>query len=289
MRCQAAGARAGDVVDEVAGGRRRAVFHDDGRLFIGVAQHHAERSELTQLRGLDARADFPAQLLALAGLVLQAVGSELLAQDRVIRFGLGHDPFMHRAALGLIAVQQRAAAPTLQPRRQLPAQVDPVGDPHVHPIAAEGRMQVAGVPRQEYSAQAVLVGDEPTCDPFVATQYLVRKVQASGAPDHRRRVDVGELHTGPHPRRHEEPGIASVHRPDKAGQVVVDLPVHDRRSMAVSLRQARRTEDDVVVAREAVLPLHSRADELAHHAARAIRPHDVVGANTEGCRTFLVE
>src|SRR5437016_1016287 len=51
----------------------------------------------------------------------------------------------HRAAFLVVGVEQRLAAPALQPRRNLPAEIGHVLEPIVEPEAAIRRMRMGGV------------------------------------------------------------------------------------------------------------------------------------------------
>ncbi len=136
-------------------------------------------------------------------------------------------------------------------------------------------MQVAGVARQEHAAVAIAVGDQAARRPLIRTQDLEVALDADGARDQRRGLEVGELLLGLDLRRHVEPVVAAIHRADNARLLAVHQPVHDRGAELVRLVQPRRAEDDVVVAREAAHAFHLAADRVAHAAARTVGADEV--------------
>src|SRR5262249_49193072 len=69
-----------------------------------------------------------------------------------------------RSPLHAVALQQSVCAPALQPRRQLPSQVDDVLQPVVEPEAAIRRMTVRCIACNEHATLLVLLCD---CHPHV--------------------------------------------------------------------------------------------------------------------------
>ena len=281
MRCQRTRTCGGDIVQEIARGRLRAVSHDDGRVVVSIAQHDTERVELAGLRDLDARSDFGAQARASLGRVFDAVLPELIANQRVIGHGLVHHVLVDGTSFPLVAVQQRRTAPALQHGGDLPAEIDSIGDTHVHSISTKRRMKVTCVACEKDAAIAIFVGDQPAGDPLVGTQHFDGNVDPGRVPDQRRHFVVGDFAAFTQLRRHEVPLVASVHGPDHARNVAIDLPVHDRRPVLVRLRESRRAEHDVVVARKTVRAVHPGTNGRSHGTSRAIRADQIVAIDAE--------
>ena len=57
-------------------------------------------------------------------------------------------------ALGLVGVEQRGVGASVQHRGELPGEVHGVADAGVHPLAADGAVDVRGVAEQEGAALA---------------------------------------------------------------------------------------------------------------------------------------
>src|SRR3954454_9082779 len=88
--------------------------------------------------------------------------------ERVISVGQGDC-----LALGLVAVEQRASAPALDDRGELPADVNGVRDAGVHPIAAGGYELVRRVSGEEDPPFAEAVSYEDVGSPDAGLKQRV--------------------------------------------------------------------------------------------------------------------
>jgi hypothetical protein len=104
--------------------------------------------ELADLRRRNVLPELLARSVARGGRVLELVAPEVGAEDGVVGERLLDHRLVYGPALRLVAVEERVAAPALEPRGQLSSPVDRVADAHVHAVAAEGRVQVARVAGQ---------------------------------------------------------------------------------------------------------------------------------------------
>ena len=73
--------------------------------------------------------------------------------------GRRDQPSRERDALGLVGVEEHAIGATAQHGRQLPRQVHGVADAGVHPLAADGAVDVRRIAEQERAAAAEMIGD----------------------------------------------------------------------------------------------------------------------------------
>ena len=85
----------------------------------------------------------------------------------------------------------------------------------------------------------------------------------------------------PNAMTHQVPSAGSS-GPSSAGASRVDRPVLHRRPVRHALGESGRPEDHPEVRAQRVLAHVVRADELAHRAARAVAPEDVVGPDRLG-------
>ena len=188
----------------------------------------------------------------------------------MVGFRLVENKLVGGAPLCLVAIEQRAAAPALLESGDLPANVDAVGDPHVHAKPAERGMKVTSIANQKHPSVAIAVGQQPARDPFVRAEDFVWQVDAGGSADRRHCLFIGKRNPGFKRAWHEKPQVALVHRADQARHIVIDLPVHDRGALAVCFGETRSTKDDVIVARKAISANHLRADVVTDLAAGSI-------------------
>src|SRR5271156_4730843 len=148
--------RARLIVRVMLRGRRAAIVKDDRRAVVARPEHDAERVELPRLGGDDLLRDRGAGTLALGTVGTEIVLEQLIAQGAVILNRLVDGAQMHRPALGLVRFKEAVAAPAMQHRGKLPAEIDAVADAEIHAIAAKRRMQMAGVAGEKYAVFAVM-------------------------------------------------------------------------------------------------------------------------------------
>ena len=255
--------------------RHGAVGHDDRRAAIGVALHRAERADFANFRHRDGVAHLSPGGVAERARVLQAGAGELVAHRRVIRTRLRHGPVMHRPTFRLIAREQPGPAPALQHGRHLPPEIDRVADAHVHPEAAERRVQVAGIARQEHAPLAVAFGDQPVSDPGIGADDLDVEIEPGRAADQIGMIGPAINEFG----RDEIPQPIAAHRAEQPGHVVVHHPVHYGGTVRVQTGQLLRPEHEIEVGRECAVPQQLHADQLAHQALGPIRADEIAGAD----------
>src|SRR6202789_4649016 len=87
---------------------------------------------------------------------------------------------MRRSPFGLITVKQSGPAPTLKHRREFPAEIDGIRHSHIHSISAERRMQVASNSGKKYSTRRIAIRQQPTSNPNIGAQHLIREIDAGG-------------------------------------------------------------------------------------------------------------
>src|ERR1700733_10011750 len=194
----------------------------------------------------------------------------------MVGFGFVHDVLMGRSPLGLIAVKQSGSAPPLKYCRKFPAEIDGICDSHIHSITAERRMQMAGISGEKYSTHRIAIRQQPTRHPNIGAQHLIREIDAGGLANELTGFIFGVGHAARNARRHEVPQITLVHRPDQTRNILIYLPVHDSRSMAVRLRESGSAEDGVVISRQAECAQHSRSDAIANDTVGTIRSDQIL-------------
>lgn len=146
----------------------------------------------------------------------------------MIGHGLGDGALMDRPALPLIGGEELGAAPAAERCGELPAEIDGVADPHIHAEAAEGRVQVAGIAREERAAAAVAIGDEALRDPGVGRDDLEIEITEPGATPYQvLRIETGEVNAVGEPGRHEVPKAVLIHGPQQRRHLIVHHPIHD--------------------------------------------------------------
>src|SRR5262245_63367040 len=125
---------------------------------------HDRRSFVVRLVGDDARRRVIGMLVP-GALELGAVTHWTIAlEEFAILADISLDEIIGRVLehwlplLG-VGIQKRGAAPAVQRRRDLPAEIDDVIKPAVEPIGAVRRMAVGGIARDEGVSDLVLLGD----------------------------------------------------------------------------------------------------------------------------------
>ena len=276
MRREAAGVGGRHVQHEMLRWRRAAVVDHDGRIVIAHTEHDSERAELALLRRQDDFTNLAARRLSDQPVGFQRRAHQLVRRRAEIDDGFGDGTLVDLPPLELVGGEQIATAPALQPRRQLPTEIDGVADAHVHAEAAEWGMQMARIARQKYPALGVGVGHEPVCEPQIRADNLdLQILQSRTAPDQINRVKRRGIGVAGKLGRHEGPEAVFIHWAHHRRHIVVDQPVHDAAAVYLQLGQVRRAEDDAVILQRRTFAHHARADGLAHRAARSIRADHV--------------
>src|SRR4051812_46833378 len=86
-----------------------------------------------------------------------------------------------RAALGLVAREQRRPAPPLVHGGELPAEIDRIADAGVHAEPAIRWHDVHGVAGEEYALAAVALGHEVAASPYAYGEDLEVEIPSHGA------------------------------------------------------------------------------------------------------------
>ncbi len=167
----------------------------------------------------------------------------------------------------------------MQHRGKLPAEIDAVADAEIHAIAAERRMQMAGIAGEKHAVVAVMIGDQAMRRPVIARYDLGRERPADGgmnAVDHFVVADCGDAGREP---RDEGPFAVAVERAQDARAFPVDQPIHNgpaRRRRSVEFGNA---QDQIVIERKGMLAGHLGADNVADAALRAVGADQILRAN----------
>ena len=86
----------------------------------------------------------------------------ILGQDQSgAQMGSPQHALRNRMSLGLIGIEQTGRGLISRRQRQLPAEVEGVLDPRVHPLTTDGAMHVGGVAREEDRTAAIAIGLTP--------------------------------------------------------------------------------------------------------------------------------
>src|SRR5690606_31096598 len=101
----------------------------------------------------------------------------------VVGYRLIDHHLVYGAAFRLIAVEQAGATPALEYGGQLPAEIQRIADTHIHAVAAERRMQMAGVAREKHPPFAVAGCDELVRGPVVDAENLHVNVKSQRLVD----------------------------------------------------------------------------------------------------------
>src|SRR5688572_4773907 len=110
-----------------------------------------------------------------------------------------------RAPLRPVAREQAFAAPALDPRRELPAEVDRIGDAGIHSESAVGRHDMHRVAGEEHAAAAVALRDEVAPHPYADGQDLELEVTPHRLAHRLARLELVLVD-------HEAPLLAAVRR-----------------------------------------------------------------------------
>ena len=251
--------RAGHVV--VKSGRVPLCWNDDRGFLVAVAKHHAQGDELAHLGGLDARADLPAQPVAIFALVFQAGRGEMVARGSMICFGLD-DPLVPDGA------RPPAISKAAPPQSCNTAAIFSRGRRHRPPCSFHSRRAAGyGVRRRppgdlRRSRSALRSGGFA---PLVGAEDFERQVDAGGLADQRRRIGVRSCtpsgtwvgmknHLSPLSWAPAGGRLATDHQYMTAGPCGCASASPGARTRRCSAR--------------AVLPFNARADQLARGCAR---------------------
>ena len=267
MRRARARPRGGHVYLRMVGRGRCAVWYDDGRALVAVAQVHAARRPGLLLPGHALR-HVGAQGAPAFGVFLDLGGQLHQAGDLVeITGGLGGVAHADGLALGLVAVEQRRAAPALQGRRELPAEVGRIADRGVHAEPAGGIEEVRRIAADEDVAFPVPLGHHLVAGPRLRGEHFERDLLAHRLPDLFARV-LGIVVA--HEVAVVGPVLLAVHRDENTAAVGRERPQQRAAPARVRLREARRAKVDAQVVCQRAAALECDAELAAHEAAPAV-------------------
>ena len=204
------------------------------------------------------------------------VGGDLVADvaERPVRIGrAGQVVLDDRPPLGLVGVEQRGGGPAAEHPRQLPTEVERVGDGGVHPGAAARRHAVRGIADEERVPDPERVGDHrrERRRPDALDQRL-ELGDAGREPeqprDPLRRVLVEPL-AGRVPPDAEDPAVAASGRQQAAARLRMLDPVDAEAVRADDIPQ-RRAEQRRHAFVEMVRAAHGDAERGAHGAVHTV-------------------
>ena len=243
---------------------------------VAVTEHQAQAVELHALGALDDLGGRgPCGLELLAG-GPQPRGGQLGGQHPGVVRGDGDGPRRHRAALGVVGVQQRLGGLARQHRGELPAEVDRVAHAGVEPVPAPRWVLVRGVAGQEQPSGAVGGGEQRTCLPRVGAEHLDVDLGPDHAAHQRGRVHPGVVRGAP--GGDGPPRLVEVVGADHPGEGGVEHPAVQR-PPAQQGPQVAGAEDRREVGAPGVAALVAHAHGGPHHAARTVGAHRVPGAH----------
>ncbi len=214
--------------------RDRPVGYADRRIVVAVAELDAGGVvlELLRARPEDRRARlFPQRPSLLAVRFQERRERNLVIEAGAHRPGLAHVMHADRPALRLVAVEELGAAPALQHRGELPAQVHRVADAGVHAEAARRPQEVRRVAGEKDAPVPIALRDDAVAGPGPDGGDLERDVFPQRVAELSRRVeridpvrlDAADV---------EAPELPAVDRGDRALNVGVDDLVLHRGAVA---------------------------------------------------------
>src|SRR5690348_5217517 len=205
------GARLERMIAVRAGAAARRAHHDGRALVVRLVAVHA-LAEVAFARG-PGLLEFAAIARGIetreeVALLADARGDEILGNIA-----------KHRLALRRIGIEQPLAAPAVQLRRQLPAEIDRVLEPVVEAEAAVRRMRMGGIAGDEDAAATIAVGDRVAQRPEAGVVDVAGKIESGCLEE--RRPEIEAVASGDaRDRRVEEETLADV---DAAEELPVAL------------------------------------------------------------------
>lgn len=259
--------------------RRRAVRDDDRGALVPVPELDPETGELPGLVPKGHRGHLAGAITVAPRVLEPGQRGPFRTAREVVRRLVDH-PLVHRPPLGLVAVEQRPAAPTLHRRRQLPAQVDGVADAHVHPVAAGRGMQVRRVTEEEHPPAAVAARQQPLRGPGAVGHHLAGELRADGPVEVRADLVLGHPPVAA-PDEVEPPGVDAVEGTQDGLEVVVHRPVLDGGSLVVDRPERRSVEHGGDVVGEHVVAVHADVQLPAHGGACPVAAREIAAPVAE--------
>ena len=182
-----------------------------------------------------------------------------------------------RMPLLLVAVQQTVAGDAVDGGRQFPAEVHRVLDAGVHALAAERRVHVRGVARQENAAHAVAAGLPPLAEKPGTPPRSVMPKSVPAMPANDSRISV--MVTGTSSARSSRCRSHAIARnqPSPNGTMSTTPSALVLANMASAGGSVSRTSASAMCVGYC-LPTKSTPEQVAHRAVRAVAAHDVAGA-----------
>ncbi len=180
------------------GRRRFTVIGDDRRSIIIVAEIQSGAAILLDIEIISGLAERSTRGMPARRIVLDLGrhASPLRHHgNRMIHRKAGH-LIRDRLAFRLIGIEYCRRSPPVQMRRQLPAQVDGVGNSGIHSVTRIGHPQMRGVAANEDPAIAEAISDQPSTDPVFLAQDAVLEafVDAEDGANCPVAIDENQIH-----------------------------------------------------------------------------------------------
>src|SRR5579883_189616 len=249
----------------------RRAPHDRGALIMRCVGHGPAR-----LTGFGC---FPSAFelcaVTLGAVTIEKIAVGLDARENEVPGGFPED----RSPLFGVRIKQRLAAPALEARRKLPAQVDDVIKTVVEAIAPIGRMTVRGISGDEYATDPVSVGDRNAQVPEAHIVELALELESGRLLHESLKVVVIPRGVGRH-RRVKEEGVLSVNPPEEPPVALerrVHCPIGDARREALqACLELRRADDREHHELVEALPTPLDTDLLSHGRMTAVAADRIV-------------
>ncbi len=263
--------------------RRLAVVGDQRRAVVVVAEVQAGAAELLDVELVGLPAFLGADRVAFGALLLDSRRHRAARLDHLLR--VVHREARHllgdRQALDLVRVEDLLVGPAGEVRRQVPREVERVGDARVHAVAGVRHPQVSGVAGDEDAAVAEAVGDEAAADPVFLAEDLVLEagIDAEDGADAAIAVDRLEVFLVRHQVVVDEPVLLAVDREADAAPARVARVAAPGTLAGNEPEQLRRADVGRLHALDHRRAREHGADRLANERAAAVAADQEAGAD----------
>src|SRR5579875_271467 len=268
------------ILRDRIGNGLRPVIDDDGGVIIAVAERDPVGHVNARLLRFDPLAECSAGALARRRIVADLRRRLAIARRTVVLRRLPDVPFRDRPALEVVRIEQSGRRPSLQDRRELPAEIDDVTHPGVEPETAGRRVHMGRVAGQKHAAFTVAFGDEVARHPPPDREQLVRDRLPGHAAYHCVDVELAaaiEVLLATQSEAPQLPAVERDERPADAGRI--DEAVQRGLPFVMILPQPRNAQEDADVVVERGIAVHRDSERLANLAPRARTIDQIVGGN----------
>ncbi len=290
-----AGARhgGGRKASHRVGRRGFAVIGDDRRGIVVVAEVEARAAILLHVEIVGRSRKRSARRVAARRVILDLRGHAAALRHHLHR--MIHGKARHLVgdglALRLIGIKDRSRRPSVQMRRQLPAEIDGISNARIHAVARIGHPQMRGVAADEDPAVAEAIGHQPAPDPVLLAEDFVLEplVDAEDGTDRPVAIDRVELRLVGPQMIMDQPAVVAVDRNGGAGTSRVEREHHPGRLVrAHQLLQLRRLDEGRLHALDHRRAGQAGADRFADEGAAAVAADHEVGFDAERVSTVEV-